>query len=284
MKPMKEIKVDYKIKSDDIRLGMQFYKINSIDDYTLYTVTDIIRDLGLVILYNIETDTETIHKIDWLLNDCYCLSDYIEIPITLLKTNLGGASLYCEKDYDTFVGIGGDGYIYHFIMASYNLETESYLSNILKRIIKHFSISDDIKNDCYDILKYYMNYIFDDINEYKARFESYIPFNTVSIGLFDYSYDAGSKVIDKIIDINEKDDIINIIEDECALSNAIINCEIYLYDQTINLDEIVYDHFIVYSLEDDKFYIILYDKGPALYRVKYYQDEEVSEVVQFMLS
>ena len=93
MKPMKEIKVDYKIKPDDIRLGMQFYKINSIDDYTLYTVTDIIRDLGLVILYNIETDTETIHKIDWLLNDCYCLSDYIEIPITLLKTNLGGASL-----------------------------------------------------------------------------------------------------------------------------------------------------------------------------------------------
>ena len=70
MKPMKEIKVDYKIKPDDIRLGMQFYKINSIDDYTLYTVTDIIRDLGLVILYNIETDTETIHKIDWLLNDC----------------------------------------------------------------------------------------------------------------------------------------------------------------------------------------------------------------------
>ena len=56
-KPMEVIKVNYKIKPDDIILGMQFYKINCVDDYTLYTVTDIIRDLGLVILYNIETDT-----------------------------------------------------------------------------------------------------------------------------------------------------------------------------------------------------------------------------------
>lgn len=279
-KPVDIIKVNYKIKPDDIILGMQFYKINCADDYTLYTVTDIIRDLGLVILYNIETNIETIHKIDWLLNDCYCLSDYIEIPITLLKTNLGGACLYCEKDYDTYIDKGGEEYIYHFTMASYNLETESYLSNILKRIIKHFLVSDDIKNNCNDILKYYMNYIYDDINEYKARFESYIPFNTVSIGLFDYSYDAGNKMLD----INDENYLLNIIEDECGLSNAIINCEIYLYDQTINLDEIVYDHFIVYSIEDDKFYIILYDKGPALYRIKYYQDEEVSEVVQFMLS
>ncbi len=178
-----------------------------------------------------------------LINDYYVLGNYMTIPII-------GNILYTIYNFQTKYDLYKD---FEYIKTLNNLDIcvdERNISILWDWI-------NNIKLNSFDV---YNDYLY------------FIPwdFFTVSISLKDIQTLTNEQC--------------NIIEDECCLDNA-ISCihKIYDYDNTIDIDRIHKNHIVLYSKPDDKFYILLYEKGISLVQLECMTNPEITEVMNFML-
>lgn len=286
-----------KIKLEDIKLGMKFYRFkdNKEDEYDIYYVAAISRSSGitnnLIGLKTKDDEIDIVSYNDLINSDKYTLIDnysIISLSIEKIKKdnrliiNLTQNNMvlgYYESTYKFKKSICDSEIDMTIELAMYQF-TSSEVTRLISKII-HENIleSRSIKSALYDEMNNIINKddaIFTLLWNY-VRFDN-VPVNYIignKLSLKDYTTDYPDNVI--------PNDYMDYIIKNSNITKSIVQYKIFEYDESINFDNIKFEYLIIYSVPDDKFYLMLYRTGESLYKLNYETDEETKEVVDFML-
>lgn len=258
-----------------IELGMRFYIITSIEEYQLYSVVNIDENDRIVYLLNEETfDVEEVSLSD-LDKDYTLLTDYEKEMYVKFKytfRNQEIVDLYNARDssrliIDTLNLLPGT-MVYSISMVSYNYITKKVMIEIIKHIFKYqyedLEVSD---KDLDTIWELYFNHMVNNLSNIFSYSDAKISFNKAA--------DVDNRLPDRVFE--EIEDVRHII---------IISYKVYHMDPSVNLDRILRSYFIMYSVEEDDYFVILYSGNEDLYNDKalsdYTYDENISSLISFM--
>ena len=298
-----------KLKFDDIHIGMRFYKFSKQDpdEYTIYTVYRKHYDPNVILvvsLDNINEDDTTIYHNentdeilydDYLNNKCdYVLIDrYKNITLQFMKF---------EKDNKLRININGNEYDNSYSsFTKYNKPSIMYgfKFNIIISMYDYISRYESDIISTYIIKKEFLKSIKELTEDTKFQFDNakilekdnpipslvwdYVRFNNLSSPKFFMNKLSLSKYTIDFPDNYLPEEYINEIIKYTNITKAIKSYELYEYDESINLSLIKYNYLVIYSINDDAFYLFLYSEGESLYILDYEKDQDTKDVVDFML-
>lgn len=298
-----------KLKFDDIHIGMRFYKFSKQDpdEYTIYTVYRKHYDPNVILvvsLDNINEDDTTIYHNentdeilydDYLNNKCdYVLIDrYKNITLQFMKfekdnklrININGNEY--DNSYSSFTKYNKPSIMYGFkfniIISMYDYISR-YESDIISTYIIKKEFLKSMKELTEDIKFQFDNAkILEKDNPIPSLVWDYVRFNNLSnpkffmnkLSLKEYTIDFPDNYL--------PEEYINEIIKYTNITKAIKSYELYEYDESIDLSLIKYNYLVIYSINDDAFYLFLYSEGESLYILDYEKDQDTKDVVDFML-
>lgn len=298
-----------KLKFDDIHIGMRFYKFSKQDpdEYTIYTVyrkhynpnvilvvsLDNINEDDTTIYHNENTD-EILYD-DYLNNKCdYVLIDgYKNITMQFMKfekdnklrININGNEY--DNSYSSFTKYNKPSIMYGFkfniIVSMYD-----YISRYESDIISTYIIKKEFLKSMKELTED-TKFQFDNVkilekdNPIPSLVWDYARFNNLSNTKFFMNKLSLSKYTIDFPDNYLPEEYINEIIKYTNITKAIKSYELYEYDESINLSLIKYNYLVIYSINDDAFYLFLYSEGESLYILDYEKDQDTKDVVDFML-
>lgn len=298
-----------KLKFDDIHIGMRFYKFSKQDpdEYTIYTVYRKHYDPNVILVVSLDTitaedtivyhneNTDEILYDDYLNNKCdYVLIDrYKNITLQFMKF---------EKDNKLRININGNEYDNSYSsFTKYNKPSIMYgfKFNIIISMYDYISRYESDIISTYIIKKEFLKSIKELTEDTKFQFDNakilekdnpipslvwdYVRFNNLSSPKFFMNKLSLSKYTIDFPDNYLPEEYINEIIKYTNITKAIKSYELYEYDESIDLSLIKYNYLVIYSINDDAFYLFLYSEGESLYILDYEKDQDTKDVVDFML-
>lgn len=265
-----------KLFEHEIMLGMQFYGFITETTYQILYVVGLLKDS--VIVYDIETKKEycitrtNLLKYYTFLDTCVVSNIYID------KSKSGGLNLNIDnKLINTTIAYNQDFETdIQFYICVYCMETLDYTIDIIKHIFSHFNLS--IVNFIDELINTFSKYIWSRLEYKKCQSCIYYNYAPLSISLKDCVYNE----TEKYLLLSDYD--MQLIIDKCCVNRIILDYLIYEYDRTVDLDRILLPHYLIYSMVDDKFYILLaLTEGESYTSFKYRNgDMEATAIVDFM--
>lgn len=258
-----------------IELGMRFYIITSVEEYQLYSVVNIDKNERIVYLLNEETfEVEEVSLSD-LDKDYTLLSDYEKEMYVKFQYTFRGqeiVDLYNARDnsrviIDTLNLLPGT-MVYSISMVTYNYMTKKVMNETIKHIFKYqyndLDISDKELNTIWEL---YFNHLLNNLSNIFSYSDAKISFNKAA--------DVDNRLPDRVFE-----------EVEEVRHTIIVSYKVYHMDPSVNLDRIIRSYFIMYSVEEDEYFIILYSGNEDLYNdmtlSEYAYDENISSLISFM--
>lgn len=298
-----------KLKFDDIHIGMRFYKFSKQDpdEYTIYTVYRKHYDPNVILvvsLDNINEDDTTIYHNentdeilydDYLNNKCdYVLIDrYKNITLQFMKfekdnklrININGNEY--DNSYSSFTKYNKPSIVYGFkfniIISMYDYISR-YESDIISTYIIKKEFLKSMKELTEDTKFQFDNAkILEKDNPIPSLVWDYARFNNLSNPKFFMNKLSLSKYTIDFPDNYLPEEYINEIIKYTNITKAIKSYELYEYDESIDLSLIKYNYLVIYSINDDAFYLFLYSEGESLYILDYEKDQDTKDAVDFML-
>lgn len=298
-----------KLKFDDIHIGMRFYKFSKQDpdEYTIYTVYRKHYDPNVILVVSLDTitaedtivyhneNTDEILYDDYLNNKCdYVLIDrYKNITLQFMKF---------EKDNKLRININGNEYDNSYSsFTKYNKPSIMYgfKFNIIISMYDYISRYESDTISIYMIKKEFLKSMKELTEDTKFQFDNakilekdnpipslvwdYVRFNNLSSPKFFMNKLSLSKYTIDFPDNYLPEEYINEIIKYTNITKAIKSYELYEYDESIDLSLIKYNYLVIYSINDDAFYLFLYSEGESLYILDYEKDQDTKDVVDFML-
>lgn len=296
-------KINNKLSFSDIKIGMKFYSFKDEDEYEIFYVTRTYTTDGVNIITISDLNEKDIIGFksidikydDYINSDKYILIDeYSIIKLQIYKIKHADTLRINAVDKDNNP-ISYYNSTVKFSKTNLPIEQEKVDCEIA---LYPFTQKDTMNKICYNLFirlllsRNMFDYSLKDqilniIKKDDAIFTLLWNYN-----IFDntpVNYLIGNKMTLKEYTIEYPDNVIpkeymDYIIKNSNITKAVTNYQIFVYDESIDLSNIKYDYLIIYSVNDDVFYLMLYSTGESLYKLNYEnEDQDTKDLIDFML-